>query len=351
MTMKILITGGAGFIGSHLANELARQGHFVRVLDDLSSGDPAALDPRIHVSRTDVRDIPRLWSSLQGIDVVYHLAARVSVPASVLYPREYNDVNVGGTVCLLEACRDVGTVKRLVLASSATVYGDQTEQPVHENLVARPGAPYAVSKLAAEQYLFTIGRSSGFETVALRIFNAFGAGQQMPPAHPPVIPQVTQQILGRGSVIVNGDGTQTRDFVYIDDVVDALISSAQAANVDGEIINIGSGEEHSINELIEQISGLVGVRANVLYNNEASGGIARLVADIGKAKMLLGFKPRTGLRAGLRQFLAHDPHLRYFLSGSVESEIAGAEITGAGMTEPERDALASKPLAASGGTV
>ncbi|HXF62449.1 MAG TPA: NAD-dependent epimerase/dehydratase family protein, partial [Caldilineaceae bacterium] len=122
--MRVLITGGAGFIGSHLANELHRRGHFVRVLDDLSSGDPSHLAEGIHCNRGDVRDVPKLWMLLQGVDVVYHLAARVSVPASVLYPREYNDVNVGGTVSLLEACRDVGCVKRVVLASSGTVYGD-----------------------------------------------------------------------------------------------------------------------------------------------------------------------------------------------------------------------------------
>ena len=314
--MKVLITGGAGFIGSHLANELYRQGHLVRVLDDLSSGDPAALDSHIHVNRGDVTDVPRLWSLLQGIDVVYHLAARVSVPASVLYPREYNNVNVGGTVALLEAARDVGVVRRVVLASSATIYGNQKEQPVTENMPARPGVPYAVSKLAAEQYLFTIGRSSGFETVALRIFNAYGPGQQIPPSHAPVVPQFAQQIQGRGSVIVNGDGTQSRDFVYIDDVVDALIAAGHVGGVDGEIINIGSGEETTINELIAHIAAIAQVKANVLYNREASGGIARLAADISKARQLLKFRPRTRLESGLRNLLANDPALRLAAPGA-----------------------------------
>ena len=135
--MKVLITGGAGFIGAHLANQLHQRGHYVRVLDDLSSGDPANLLPGINFNRGDVRDIPKLWSLLQGVDVVYHLAARVSVPASILYPREYNDVNVGGTVSLLEACRDV-SIKRVVLASSATVYGNQNVQPVNEAMATRP---------------------------------------------------------------------------------------------------------------------------------------------------------------------------------------------------------------------
>lgn len=310
--MKVLITGGAGFIGSHLANTLHKQGHLVRVLDDLSSGDPAALDPRLSLSRSDVRDIPRLWSLLQGVELVYHLAARVSVPASVLYPREYNDVNVGGTVALLEACRDVGTVRRVVLASSATVYGNQTHHPVVETLTPRPAVPYAVSKLAAEQYLFTLGSLSGFETVALRIFNAYGVGQAVPPVHAPVVPQFVQQIVGRGSVLVNGDGTQTRDFVYIDDVVDALVAAGQApsAQMDGQIINVGSGEEISISDLVARIAELARVRASVLYNHEASGGIARLVADLTKARTLLKYRPRTSLEAGLRKLLASDPHLR-----------------------------------------
>src|SRR5215207_2993438 len=228
--MRVLVTGGAGFIGSHLANELQRRGHYVRVLDDLSSGDPARLAEGINFNRGDVRDVPKLWSLLQGVDVVYHLAARVSVPASILYPREYNDVNVGGTVSLLEACRDVGNVRRIVLASSATVYGDHARQPVDESMETLPAVPYAVSKVAAEQYLFTMGRLSGFETVALRIFNAYGPGQPLPPTHAPLIPHMMQQILGKGSVVVYGDGKQTRDFVYIDDVVDALISAGQAAN-------------------------------------------------------------------------------------------------------------------------
>lgn len=193
--MRILVTGGAGFIGAHLANRLHSEGHYVRVLDNLSSGDPSTLTSGISFTRGDVRDVPKLWSLLQGVDAVYHLAALVSVPASVLYPREYNDVNVGGTVALLEACRDVG-MKRVIFASSATVYGDQKTKPVSEDLAPHPAVPYAVSKLAAERYLFTIGGLEGFETVALRIFNAYGPRQQLPPSHAPVVPLFMHQILG-----------------------------------------------------------------------------------------------------------------------------------------------------------
>lgn len=305
--MRVLVTGGAGFIGSHLANELHRRGHFVRVLDDLSSGDPMRLAEGIGFTRGDVRDVPKLWSLLLAVDVVFHLAARVSVPASVLYPREYNDVNVAGTVALLEACRDVGNVKRIVLASSATVYGDHSRQPVDESTETRPAVPYAVSKVAAEQYLFAMGRLSGYETVALRIFNSYGPGQPLPPAHPPIIPHMLQQILGRGSVVVYGDGTQTRDFVYIDDVVAALIAAAQAPNVDRQIINVGSGVETSVNDLATTVAAITGMKADLIYNHEAGGGLARLVADVTKAKQLLNYQPQTSLEVGLRRLLTNDP--------------------------------------------
>ncbi|MEZ4726507.1 MAG: NAD-dependent epimerase/dehydratase family protein [Caldilineaceae bacterium] len=304
--MRIFITGGAGFIGGHLANQLHQRGHFVRVLDDLSSGDPAKLQAGIHFTRGDVRDIPKLWSLLQGVDVVYHLAARVSVPASILYPREYNDVNVGGTVALLEACRDVG-VRRVILASSGTVYGNQPQQPVHEEMTTQPTVPYAVSKVAAEQFLFTIGKLSGFETVALRIFNAYGPGQLLPPVHAPVIPQFMQQILGGGSVVVQGDGRQTRDFVYIDDVVKALCYAADAPQIDQQIINVGSGLEMTVNALIDRIAQTVGSKANVLYNHETSGGVVRLVADLTKAQRLLNFIPSVDLATGLEFLFKQDP--------------------------------------------
>lgn len=317
--MRVLVTGGAGFIGSRLANQLHRRGHYVRVLDDLSSGDPARLVEGINLNRGDVRDIPKLWSLLQNVDVVYHLAARVSVPASVLYPREYNDVNVGGTVSLLEACRDVGSVGRVVLASSATVYGDHSVQPISEDRNIRPAVPYAVSKVAAEAYLFTLGKLSGYETVALRIFNAYGPGQEAPPAHAPVIPQFLQQIAGRGSVIVNGDGTQSRDFVYVDDVVEALIGAGTASDVDGQIINVGSGEETAIRDLVALISKITKQEANVLYNTEASGGIARLAADVSKASKLLNYRPKVKLELGLRKLLDEDVNYRRTSTGHYRS--------------------------------
>ena len=303
--MKFLITGGAGFIGTALANRLIDLGHHVRVLDDLSAGHPERLDSRVIFTRGDVRDVPKLWTLLQGVDCVYHLAARVSVPESVLFPRDYNDVNVGGTVSLLEAMRAVG-VKRIVLASSGTVYGDQSYQPLKEEMPPNPLVPYAVTKIAAEHYVFTLGRLYGIEAIALRIFNAYGPGQPLPVSYAPVIPQFLRQILDGGSVVVHGDGSQTRDFVYIDDVVEALVAAATSDAV-GKIINVGSGQETSINELISILEEVTGRSAHVLYNPQANPGVARMVADLSRAAQWLNYTPRVSLHEGIRRMLTQDP--------------------------------------------
>ena len=304
--MRCLITGGAGFIGAALANRLVREGHHVRALDDLSAGDPSRLDSRVLFTRGDVKDVPKLWTLLQHVDCVYHLAARVSVPESILYPRDYNDVNVGGTVAVMEAVRDAG-VKRVVLASSGAVYGEQHKQPVSEQTIPNPNSPYAVSKIASEHYVSTIGALCGIETVALRIFNAYGPGQFVPASHAPVIPQFLKQALGGGSLIVFGDGNQTRDFVYIDDVVDALAAAATASDVDRYIINVGSGQEVSINQLVEKVARATGREVNPLYSQADDGGVSRLVADISLARRKLDYSPEVGLDEGLELMLARDP--------------------------------------------
>ena len=301
--MRVLITGGAGFLGSALARRLVADGHQVRVLDDLSAGDPERLPPQVLFTRGDVRDRPKLWTLLQGIQCVFHLAARVSVAESVAYPREYNDVNVGGTVALMEAMRDV-RVRRVVLASSGTVYGEQPKQPVDENMRPNPIAPYAVSKIAAEYYVSTLGALYDIETVILRIFNAYGPGQSIPAAHAPVIPQFLKQALSGGSLVVFGDGLQTRDFVYVDDVVDALIAAAMTPGVNRQIINVGSGQEVSINTLVRIIGEVTGRQLSVLYNEKQSGGVSRLVASLAKAQALLGYQPKVDLYTGLRRLLA-----------------------------------------------
>jgi UDP-glucose 4-epimerase len=307
--MNFLITGAAGFLGSALANQLAREGHQVRGLDDLSTGDPQALAPDVHFTRGDVSDRPKLWTLLQEVDVVYHLAARVSVPESVLYPRDYNTVNVGGTVALMEAMRDVG-VRRVVLASSGAVYGDLADQPLKETVTPNPRSPYAVSKLAAEFYVRTIGGLWGIETVSLRIFNAYGPGQHLPASHPPVVPHYLRQALRGGTLVAHGDGSQTRDYVYVDDVVSALVAAATAPSINGLVINVGSGTETSVQDLIQCVLEVTGDQAEVIYNAKTSGGVSRMRADLTLASQKLNYRSSISLAEGLRLTLKRDPRFK-----------------------------------------
>lgn len=307
--MNFLITGAAGFLGSALANQLAREGHQVRGLDDLSTGDPQALAPDVHFTRGDVNDRPKLWTLLQETDCVYHLAARVSVQESILYPREYNAANVGGTVSLMEAMRDVG-VKRVILASSGAIYGDQPSQPLQETLVPAPRSPYAVSKLAAEYYIRTIGTLWGIETACLRIFNAYGPGQHIPASHPPVVPHALRQALSGGTLVVHSDGHQTRDYIFVDDVISAMVAAATSPSINGLVINVGSGQETSVRNLLNLVLQATGSRTNVIYNPKIAGGVSRMCADISLAAQKLNFKPSISLEEGLRLTLQRDPRLQ-----------------------------------------
>jgi UDP-glucose 4-epimerase len=307
--MKFLVTGGAGFLGSALVNRLVEQGHRVRVLDDLSAGDRSRLDSRAVFTRGDTRDIPKLWTLLKGVDCVYHLAARVSVQESILYPVEYNEVNVGGTVSLMTAVRDA-RVKRVVFTSSGAAYGEQEEQPVRETARLRPESPYAVSKMAAEGYVLALGALWGIETVILRIFNTYGPGQSIPPTHPPVIPNFLKQILGGGSLVIYGSGKQSRDFVYVSDAVDALVAAAKASSVNRAVINVGSGQEMTINALVDAIERVTERTAHRLYNETESGGVSRLVADVALAREKLHFRPKVDLESGLRRALTEDAQFR-----------------------------------------
>ena len=302
--MKILVTGGAGFIGSALANHLVSMGHRVRALDDLSSGDPSTLGSAVSFTRGDVRDVPKLWTLLRDVECVFHLAARVSVSESILYPVEYNEVNVGGTVSLMTAARDAG-VHRVVLASSGTVYGEQEQQPVKETAVIRPPNPYAVTKIAAEYYLSALGALYDIEVVMLRIFNAYGPGQAVPPSHPPVIPHFVSQALTGSTPIIFGSGKQTRDFIYISDVVNALTTAGFTDSVNGFIINIGTGQEVSINDLLKKIENLLGRRVVSLHNPTQGGGVSRLVAETSLARKVLGFETKVSIVEGLRLMLSH----------------------------------------------
>jgi UDP-glucose 4-epimerase len=307
--MNFLVTGAAGFLGSYLANRLTREGHQVRALDDLSAGDPARLNPEVLFTRGDVTDRPKLWTLLQDVDCVYHLAAKVSVPESVSYPREYNIINVGGTVSVMEAMRDVG-VKRVVFTSSGSVYGDQNDQPLTETTPPNPGSPYAVSKLAAEHYVRTIGALWGIETVSLRVFNAYGPGQPQPAAHPPVIPHFLRQTVRGGSLVIYGRGEQTRDFVHVNDVVEAMVAAATAPTVDRLMINIGSGVETSIRDLAQFVIEAVGKTTEWMYMENQDVGPSRMCADISLARAKLGYRPRVTLQEGLERMVEKDPRFQ-----------------------------------------
>ncbi len=307
--MRIFITGAAGFIGSALANKMVEEGHYVRGLDDLSTGDPERLLPDVEFIRGDINDRPKLWTLLQDVDCVYHVAARVVVPESVLYPREYNLVNVGGTVTLMEAMRDVG-VRRVVFTSSGAIYGNQSSQPVKESAIPQPRSPYAVSKLSAEYYIHTIGGLWGIETVNLRIFNAYGPRQQMPPTHPPVIPYFLKQAHLNSTLVIHGDGSQTRDYIYIDDVVNGLMAASIANGINHETINLGSGRETSVRELTRLVAEITGKTPEVVYNTRNDGGPSRMCADISLAREKLNFYPMIPLEIGLQNTYESDLKLR-----------------------------------------
>ncbi|KAF0109918.1 MAG: UDP-glucose 4-epimerase [Chloroflexi bacterium] len=276
-------------------------------VDDLSTGDPKSLVNGVQFNRGDVNDRPKLWTLLQGVDCVYHLAARVIVPESVLYPREYNQVNVGGTVTLMEAMRDVG-VRRVVFISSGTVYGNQPVQPVSESATPNPRSPYAVSKLAAEYYVKSIGSLWGIETVCLRVFNAYGPGQHHPPVHTPVIPSFLRQAWENGTIVIHGDGNQTRDYVYVDDVVSAMSAASTAPEINQLTINVGSGSEVSVRDLAKQAIEVTGGHPELVYNPRNEGGLSRLCADITLARQKLGYEPKISLAEGLKFTLDKEIH-------------------------------------------
>lgn len=307
--MNFLITGAAGFLGSHLANRLAWEGHQVRGLDDLSTGDPNVLHPEVLFTRGDVNDRPKLWTLMQDVDCVYHLAARVSVPESILYPREYNAVNVGGTVSLMEAMRDVG-VRRVVLISSGAVYGDQQIQPLRESTNPDPRSPYAVSKLAAEYYVRSIGDLWGIETVSLRVFNAYGPGQHLPPSHPPVIPNMLRQANRGGTIVIHGGGVQTRDYVYVDDVISAMVAASTAPNLDNLVINVGSGTEISVSDLASLVLQATNSNSELMFNPRTDPGVSRMCADLTLASEKLSYQPRVSIAEGLRLTNDQDKQFR-----------------------------------------
>jgi len=303
---KICVTGAAGFIGGHLAEELLRQGHEVAGLDDFSSGkrENAALlarHPSFTLVEGSIADPDAALRAVAGATWVFHLAAIPSVPLSVAEPERTNAVNVGGTVNLLEIARKAG-VQRVVLACSCAAYGDGPEQPKHEGLVPRPMSPYAAQKIACELYAQTYTRAYGLPCVALRYFNVYGPRQDPKSEYAAAIPRFTTRLLQGQRPIVFGDGLQTRDFVHISDVVRANLLAATSDKGPGEVVNVASGVSSSLIDLIATLKQVIGSSAaglEIEHQASRAGDLRESSADISKARAVLGYEPRVQLKEGL----------------------------------------------------
>ena len=297
--MTVLVTGGAGFIGSNLAEALVIDGQRVRVLDDLSTGSRVNLTDDAEVVTGDVRDPATVMDAVGDAEVVYHLAALTSVTRSVRDPVTTNDVNVRGTLTVLEAARQAG-VRRVVYASSSSVYGDTEVLPKHEGLPANPVSPYGVSKLAGEAYCRDFTRVHGLETVALRFFNVFGPRQDPRSEYAAVIPRFIPRMLAGEPPVVFGDGEQTRDFTFVDDAVTVCLSAADAGpDASGEAINVSGGGRISILDLIGLLNRVLGTKVAPEHERPRPGDVRHSHADLGKAERLLGYRPSVPIEEGL----------------------------------------------------
>ena len=310
---RALVTGGAGFIGSHLVAGLVAEGWDVRVFDDLSSGREANLAEvggGVELIRGDVRDEQALARAADGIEVVFHQAALASVPLSVAEPLRTHSVNVDGTLHVLEAARRAG-VRRVVFAASSSAYGDGEELPKLETMPANPVSPYALQKHAGELYCGLYTSLYHLETVALRYFNIFGPRQDPKSEYAAVIPRfICSALAGEGATIF-GDGEQTRDFAFVQDAVRANLLAADAERAPGAVINVATGRRTSLNELWQAIRGITGVRAEAHHAPSRPGDVRASVADVSRARELLGFEPAVDLHEGLRrtaEYFSKNPH-------------------------------------------
>lgn len=303
--MKVLVTGGAGFIGSSLVRALLQAGHEVRVVDNFATGyrhnlDSVATD--VELVEGDLTSYERAHAAIKGVEVVYHLAALPSVPRSVQDPLTTNAVNVNGTLNVLLCARDEG-VRRVVYSSSSSVYGNTPELPKTEATLPQPLAPYAVAKLAGENYCRAFSQVYDLETVSLRYFNVFGPRQDPNSQYSAVIPRFITAMMDGGVLEVHGDGEQTRDFTFVRNVVEAnmLAAEAPAADVDGVSMNVACGQRVSLNQLISQIAEVLGREPHVTYEGNRQGDVRDSLADISLAGRVLGYSPSIDLRSGLQQ--------------------------------------------------
>jgi nucleoside-diphosphate-sugar epimerase len=303
----VLVTGGGGFIGSHLADRLCRDGHRVRVLDNFATGrreNLLHLITDIELIEGDIQSYERVHNAVRGSELVFHAAALPSVPRSVQDPLTSNASNVTGTLNVLLASRDEG-VRRVVFASSSSVYGANRELPKREDMPAHPIAPYAVAKLAAEGYCRAFFDVYGLETVSLRYFNVFGPRQDPVSQYAAVIPSFITALIGGQSPVVYGDGEQSRDFTYVDNAVEASLLAADADGVAGETFNVACGERTTLNEVLETLRDLSGSREAAEYGDPRPGDVAHSLADISRARERLGYEPGIDVRRGLELTYQH----------------------------------------------
>jgi len=305
--MRALVTGAAGFIGSHLAGRLIADGHDVVGLDDLSDGALANLDraPGMRFVRADLRDGDAVRSAVSGCEVVFHQGAKRSVPRSINEPELFTEVNVRGTLNVLLAARDAGA--RVVSASSSSVYGDQERFPLVESMPASPRSPYAASKLAGEAYCRAFTVSMGVPTISLRYFNVYGPGQDPASEYAAVVPRFCLACLTDTRPMVHGDGRQARDFTYIDDVIEANLLAGRADdNAQGRTFNIGGGAEPtSVIDILRIVSDLTGVSPDPVHESPRQGDVRRTEADISLAREFLGYSPAVDIRLGLERVVEH----------------------------------------------
>ena len=301
-----LVTGGAGFIGSHLAEELVRRRFKVRVLDNFSTGkreNLASFRDEIELVEGDIRNLKMCRKAVKGMDYVFHQAALASVPHSIEDPFLTNDINVGGTLNLLWTARAAG-VKKLVFASSTSVYGDNPDLPKKEEMSGVPLSPYALSKWIGEKYCQAFSLIYGIPTICLRYFNVFGPRQDPQSPYAAAIPVFITKMLGGERPVIFGDGEQTRDFVFVLDVVEANILAAEAEGVSGEIFNVASAESLSVKALVRGINDVLGKTFEPVHEPPRPGDIRHSSADIQKAKDRLNYRPRSDFRAGLEKTIA-----------------------------------------------
>jgi nucleoside-diphosphate-sugar epimerase len=301
--MKFLVTGGAGFIGSNIVDALVRRGDSVVVLDNFSTGkreNLAAIRDRVEVIEGSITDLPTVRRAAEGVGFVFHEAALASVQRSVDDPLASNEVNIKGTLNVLVAARDAGA-KRLVYAASSSAYGDTEVLPKREDMPAKPLSPYAVQKWVGEHYCKVFSSIYGLDTVALRYFNVFGPKQDPNSDYAAVIPIFVSRLLAGSEPTIYGDGEQSRDFTFIENVVDANLKACEGGPKNGAVVNVACGARFTLNELYEHIRGMLGSTKKPRYAPPRVGDVRHSMADIGQARALLGFEPKVDFVTGLRR--------------------------------------------------